>query len=226
MRAFAYIRVSGQSQVDGDGPERQRAAIRRFARENLGYTHDELPEYEDEGVSGTVDALSRPGFVEMIDYIKSVTDTEPACVVVERMDRLARDLIVQEMLLRECRTRGIHVYATDQGRVDDDANPSRTLIRQIFGAIAQWEKSVIVSKLKAARQRKKQATGRCEGVKPYGQLNPGEAVVVNLIRDMWDVFSARKIAEFLNEQGHCTRSGKPWNKSRVIHIYQQHIKHK
>jgi DNA invertase Pin-like site-specific DNA recombinase len=46
------------------------------------------------------------------------------------------------------------------------------LIRQVLGAVAQFEKAVIVSKLKAARMRKKRAEGRCEGRKPFG-AKPG-----------------------------------------------------
>jgi hypothetical protein len=43
--------------------------------------------------------------------------------------------------------------------------------------VAQFEKAVIVSKLKAARVRKRRATGRCEGRKPYYGTRPGEADV-------------------------------------------------
>ena len=45
-------------------------------------------------------------------------------------------------------------------------------MRQIFGAIAEYEKTMIVIKLRGARQRKKARTGRCEGRKPYGHY-PG-----------------------------------------------------
>ncbi len=45
-------------------------------------------------------------------------------------------------------------------------------MRQIFGAISEYEKSMIVIKLRGARQRKKARTGRCEG-----GHNPGECGV-------------------------------------------------
>jgi hypothetical protein len=47
--------------------------------------------------------------------------------------------------------------------------------------VAQFEKSVIVAKLRAARIRKRKATGRCEGRKPFG-TKPGEAETLALIR--------------------------------------------
>lgn len=52
-------------------------------------------------------------------------------------------------------------------------DPSRKLMRQIFGAIAEYEKTMIVLKLRGARVRMRARNGRCEGAKPYGEL-PGE----------------------------------------------------
>jgi DNA invertase Pin-like site-specific DNA recombinase len=83
---------------------------------------------------------------------------------------LAHDLIVGELILNQFRELGVRVIAADGGTeltVGDD-DPTRTLIRQVLGAVAQFEKAVIVSKLKAARVRQRRATGRCEGRKPYG----------------------------------------------------------
>ena len=89
-------------------------------------------------------------------------------VLVERADRLARDLIVGELILNQLRELGVKVIAADSGTelTAGDEDPTRTLIRQVLGAVAQFEKAVIVSKLKAARVRKRRAEGRCEGRKP------------------------------------------------------------
>lgn len=100
---------------------------------------------------------------------------------------------------------------TDLTAGDDD--PTRVLIRQVLGAVAQSEKSVIVAKLRAARLRQRRMNGRCEGRKPYG-TKPGEAAVLERMRQL-----ARKprrakrlsldaIAAQLNAEGLPTRSGK------------------
>jgi hypothetical protein len=60
-------------------------------------------------------------------------------------------------------------------------DPSRKLMRQIFGAIAEYEKTMIVLKLRGARQRARARDGRCEGAKPFGAL-PGEAEVLERIK--------------------------------------------
>ena len=49
------------------------------------------------------------------------------------------------------------------------------LMRQVFGAIAQYEKAMIVMKLRGARNRKKAKTGRCEGRKPVPAETEREA---------------------------------------------------
>jgi len=49
-------------------------------------------------------------------------------------------------------------------------DPTRKLMRQMMGAIADYEKSMIVLKLRGAPARKKARTGRCEGRKPMGTI--------------------------------------------------------
>ena len=92
--------------------------------------------------------------------------------------------------------------------------------------MAQFEKAVIVSKLKAARVRKRRAEGRCEGRKPFG-TRPGEAEVVVLIQKLrrkprgGERLSFAAIAERLNAEGHPTRTGKPWAPETVRGIVQR-----
>jgi hypothetical protein len=46
------------------------------------------------------------------------------------------------------------------------------LVRQVLGAIAQFEKTSLVAKLRAARDRKKAATGKCGGRRSYVEARP------------------------------------------------------
>ena len=54
-------------------------------------------------------------------------------------------------------------------------------MRQIFGAIAGYEKTMIVLKLRGARVRSRAKNGRCEGRKPFGYFE-GEAEVLARIK--------------------------------------------
>lgn len=219
---FAYIRVSGKSQVDGDGPDRQRDSIASFCKERFAI----LGERFERGVSGTVDAMERPEFSALIDEIecRRVNGEIIEGIVVERADRLARDLMVSELLLRECRTRSIKVFAADRGEAidlaSDASDPTQVLIRQILGALAQWEKTQLVMKLAKARAHKKAVTGRCEGRKPFG-FRPAERKVLDflnrldsVIPDLTDAARAR----MLNEAELFKRCGKPWNRVELFKL--------
>lgn len=210
--AFAYLRVSGKGQVDGHGFPRQRAAIDRFART---HRYEIVEEFRDEGVSGTLELDHRAGLAALFDRLASA---DVRVVVVERADRLARDLMVGEVILSRFRARGVRVVAADSGAdltVGDD-DPTRTLIRHVLGAVAQFEKSVLVQKLRAARDRASQQVGRrVEGRKAFGLL-PGEAdtairiAVLRRERRGRKPLSFKRIAVALNTEGRRTRSDIPW----------------
>ena len=108
-----------------------------------------MGEFRDEGVSGTKDLDDREGLSDLLARIRS---NGVRVVLVERADRLARDLIVGELILNQLRELGVKVIAADGGTelTAGDDDPTRTLIRQVLGAVAQFEKAVMVSKLKAA----------------------------------------------------------------------------
>lgn len=203
-KAFAYLRVSGKGQVDGDGFTRQLEAIRRYAAE-----HDIkiARVYRDEGVSGTKDLENRPAFVEMMTALHS---NGTKLVLVEKLDRLARDLMVQETIIGDLRKNGFELVSVMEPDLLQD-DPSRKLMRQIFGAIAEYEKTMIVLKLRGARARSRAKNGRCEGRKPFGYF-AGEAAALARIKALrGEGLGFDRIAARLNEEKISTRTGKPWH---------------
>jgi DNA invertase Pin-like site-specific DNA recombinase len=197
--AVAYLRVSGRGQIQGDGFPRQRAAIAAFAKQAGFHV---LEEYRDEGVSGARELDGRPGLAALLDRVES---NGVKLVLVERADRLARDLMVQEIILDQCKRVGVRVVAADGTDFSDD-DPTRTLIRQVLGAVAQFEKSVLVAKLRAARVRK----GVKVGVKPFG-FYTGERQTVERLQELVRAGKGEaRVAQILNSEGRPTRTGKPW----------------
>jgi len=177
MKIYGYVRVSGDEQKKKDGPQRQRDAITAFCTQNgmfrAGF-------FEDLGVSGTIEGMNRPALMSLITSAE--LDGVDA-IVVENMDRLARDLIVSEMIFRELKLRNIKLFAVNLGvqdQVSADADPSRKLIRQIFAAMAEFEKSSLVLKLRASRERIRREKGRCEGGPGYSDSKQGQ-IILNLI---------------------------------------------
>ena len=104
-KAYGYLRVSGKGQVDGDGFERQRLAIERYAK----LTSIEIVQfYEEKGISGTNDADDRPAWVEMMD---KVIHNGVRTVVIEKLDRLARGLMVQEHIIADLKRRKVEIVS-------------------------------------------------------------------------------------------------------------------
>lgn len=163
-KVFLYTRVSTQEQISGGGFARQQEVCQKFC-EARGW---EVLRIFEESVSGSDAFQDRPKLLEALTLAgQGVAEA----IVVERADRLARDLVISELFLREARNLRVEVYASDYGDelVNAGGDETRVLIRQILSALAQFDKSQIVKKLQAGRRRKKQETGApCGGPKTYG----------------------------------------------------------
>jgi DNA invertase Pin-like site-specific DNA recombinase len=70
-------------------------------------------------------------------------------IVVETANRFARDLMVQEVGYAMLKERGIELIATDKPDAFLDDTPTAVLIRQVLGAVSQFETAMLVSKLRA-----------------------------------------------------------------------------
>ena len=216
--ADAYLRVSTESQVDGYGLDNQRADVERAAAaDGVTIRHWHI----EEGVSGAIE--DRPALADAID-------AEAGTLYIPRLDRLARDLIVQESILRDLWRRDVDVRPAAEAerpycQPDDQSDPSRTLIRQMLGAVAQYERSMIAARLKAGRRRKLAETGYAGGPEPYALTNADEKRIIRSIhcarqdRARW-----RDIVDALNDMGDRRRNGKPWTIGAASEIYQGWLK--
>ena len=221
IKAYAYTRVSGAAQVEGDGLRRQEAAIKRYAKAN-GYEVAAI--FREEGVSGTVE--DRPALARlMVDLEENGHGIKT--VLIEKLDRLARDLMVQEAIIRDFQRHGYSLVSTMEGPDLAADDGTRKLIRQIFGAVAEYDKTMLVAKLRAARDRKRKAEGRCEGPKPYGQ-DKHEQLVVRRIRRMRrkgrdgkPTMTLKGICDKLNAEGIPTRQGKQWTPTQIHNVLKR-----
>ena len=210
-KAFAYLRVSGMGQVDGDGFTRQSEAIARYASAS---GLDIVQTFHEEGVSGAKDLEHRPALQDLLIGI----DTDNVRVVlIEKLDRLARDLMVQETILGDLRKRGITVISVMEPDLCSD-DPSRKLMRQIFGAIAEYDKAMIVLKLRGARQRMKAKEGRCEGAKAFGTSDAQRPTVERILTLRSAGMAVDTIADTLNAEGLKSKSGGKWYGSSVRNV--------
>jgi DNA invertase Pin-like site-specific DNA recombinase len=210
-KAFGYLRVSSEGQIEGDGFPRQKTAISKWAETNNVKI---VRWFEERGVSGTM--LERPALSAMM---VALMGNGVRVVVVEKLDRIARDQMVQESIIQSLLKNGFELVSAGPGEENLCGNdPGRKLMRTIMGAIAEYDKQMIVLKLRASRQRMKVKTGRCEGQKPYGTRN-GERAIVERMKSLkiegqnWETIAAR-----LNADGIKTRSNGRWFPATVRKI--------
>ena len=211
--AFAYLRVSSKGQLNGHGFARQSETISAFATAN-GYTIEQT--YRD-AFTGT--EADRPEFTQMVAAILS---NGVRHILIESLDRLARDVMVQSLLLAKLAQHEITLINCVTGEdvtasLSDD--PMRRALIQIQSVFSELEKSRLVSKLRRAREAKKQATGKCEGRKPFGE-KLGEREAVDLMRLLrrkrgGKRMSYAKLAAELNQRGVPTRTGTVWHTTTV-----------
>jgi len=221
-KAASYLRCSGLGQVGGDTWARQTAAIAKYAKQHGFQVVDE---FRDAGVSGTKDLDNRPGLAALLGQVES---NGVKIVLVENATRLARDLMVGEVILQQLTNAGCQVIAADSGTdlTADSDDPTRRLIRQVLGAVAEFDRRVTVMKLRAARERKRSRGERCEGRKPFGtQL--GEQETIARIRDLRRKppsgrrRSLQQVCDALNAEGRPTRCGKPWTRQVVNRLLRR-----
>lgn len=221
--ALAYVRVSGKTQVYGLGFQRQEELIHEFAT-SAGFV---IAEIFREDISGTVGMDNRPQFQAML---ARAHDTGVKTIVVEGMDRLAREFTVQDVIVTYLAARGMALYAARTGENVVEAmqaDPMRRAMAQIQAVFAELEKNMQLLRMNRARDAIR-ATGRkCGGRRGLHETKHGQEII-RLIRSMRRLTPGQRrlpyamIAQQLNEAGHRTLSGKPWTAKNVENVCVRH----
>jgi DNA invertase Pin-like site-specific DNA recombinase len=204
--AVCYLRTSSAANVgsDKDSDRRQREAVQAFAKRN-GY--EVVDEFYDAAVSGADAIDTRPGFAAMLKRIEA---NGVRTIIVETASRFARDLMVQEVGHARLRERGIDLIATDNPSSFIDDTPTAKLVRQVLGAISEFDKAMTVAKLRGARERKRREAGKCEGRKSHAERNPELVALVRQLRRRRPKGGQRSLRQisvelaarsFINERG-------------------------
>lgn len=228
-----YLRVSGTSQIGGDGPQRQRKACEEYAAKNgLRIAFEAF----DAGVSGTTDLEDREELPHLFDYI---IKNKIKVVLTESSQRLSRRLMVSEIILQKFADLQCKVYEANSGielTADDGeggADETRVLVRQVLAAIHQFQKSMDVKKLRSARKRIREREGKCEGRKAL-QSTPEGWVTVRYMQQLrrkpkqtgtkkTKGMTYEAIAKQLNDQFITTVEGKKWTGPNVSNVLNREL---
>jgi len=210
--AIGYTRTSSAANVgeDKDSVVRQRKAIQTYAN-CAGYRI--VAWFDDPAVKGADTIDARPGFMAALEMIAG---NGVCTIIVETANRFARDLIVQETGWKRLHVDGVALIAADSPDQFVDETPTAVLIRQILGAVAQFDKAMTVAKLRGARERKRRKTGgKVEGRKSYAEANPNVVELAHQLSKQRPRLSLRGISAALASRGFTTPRGLPSSASAV-----------
>lgn len=138
MSVYSYIRVS--TLHHDQTTENQRKAIL-----DAGFTVDEF--FSENGVSGTIPALERPAFKEMMKVLCQ-GDTV-ICTMVDRLGRDAADIL---NTINEFKKLGVRVRVLQFDGVDVTSTTGKLIIT-VMAALAEMEKNLLIERTKSGLAR-------------------------------------------------------------------------
>lgn len=144
MRAGLYIRVS--TSAGNQTTLNQRRELEAYVERQSGWEIAGV--YDDSGVSGA--QTERPALNRML---KDAAAGKLGVVVVWKIDRLARSVVHLLQVLQQLKASGVGFVATTQ-QIDTTTAYGR-MVLTFLGAVAEFERSLIVERVKAGLSRAK-----------------------------------------------------------------------
>lgn len=146
---------------------------------------------------------------------------EADCLVVSRLDRLARDFVLQELLVNRLRERGKPIRSVMEPDIETDTDdPTKVLIRQIIGAIGQYERASIRGRMQAGKLVNAARGGYVGGQPGYGHRaentelaeEAADREIVQMVLALREAgASYRQICVALTDAGFTPRRAAEWH---------------
>jgi len=146
-RAAFYTRVSTMDQTILN----QQLELRKVA-EQKGW--DVMAEYSDEGISGRHSRYDRPGLDSMLMAVERGDIDIVVAWSVDRLGRSVQDLVTMLTLMHEHK---VDLYLHQQQI--DTRTPAGKAMFQMMGVFAEFERAMIVDRIRAGMERKRQQGG-------------------------------------------------------------------
>jgi DNA invertase Pin-like site-specific DNA recombinase len=230
MRVVGYMRVSSKNrEQQAESRPAQEKAIRSWCRSN---GHKLVGLFVDDGVSGANGLRDRNGLPDALNAIRA---GQADALVVRELDRLSRDLIVQETILAELwairpDVEMLSTRAEEQrncSRSDDPEEFERKYMRRQLGLVAELVRDLTVARLRRGKRAKAERGGFTGGSTPFGWRSQdkelvedeGEQATLARIRELHGQdLSLRAIAAGLHAEGHQPRRGQRWHPNTLARI--------
>ncbi|MEM4066950.1 MAG: recombinase family protein [Candidatus Micrarchaeaceae archaeon] len=142
VRNVAYLRVSKKE----ENLENQRNAIKNFANEELMW-------YEDT-MSGSVPAMQRNSFKEMMDYIEKM---HPEKLYTYEISRLGRSMVETLSVIQDLEKKNVLVIPVSEKErwLATTDRSVRNLIMAIFSWVAEREREMLIERTRNGLERAK-----------------------------------------------------------------------
>ena len=222
-KIIGYCRVSTDNQKDEGTIDIQRQALKEYAELK---DYELVKTFDDEGVSGGLE--DRAGLAEMFSFLEDKENKEVEAVLIFKLDRLARDLYIQEHLIKKLESLGKGIISTKEADLDSD-DPMRKAFRQFMGIVSELEKAFITMRLSGGRISKiKTKSLYAGGGVALGYTSKDKDLVIDekQAETIKRIFKMKRhqrkglieIARVLNEQGIPTARGGEWHAGTIKYI--------
>ena len=141
MKVAIYVRVSTRKQDETN----QIPRLREIAK-NRGF--EVYREYSDE--ASAKDA-NRPGWK---DLMQDASEHRFDAILVTKLDRMMRPLVQLNITMDNLKTYNVKLICADMGEIDP-TTPMGKVQMQIIGAIAEWEREIIVQRTREGIEARK-----------------------------------------------------------------------
>ncbi len=220
-----YARTSTEEQKEKETIQSQISALETEIRKSGEAL---AAKYIDDGHSGAV--LDRPALDQLRVDASGKLFTK---LYIYSPDRLARDLMLQLLIVKELKKHGIEIVFLSQKFSD---SPSDQLLFQMLGAISQFERAQILERTRRGKIHKARCGIWIGGVAKFGykytpktdtvpsqyEIDPEEIKAVRQLFQIFNlpsVFGMRTLAKELYSRGIKNRSGNTkWAKSSLSKI--------
>src|SRR5580700_562370 len=157
-RAVLYARVSTEEQREGQTIQSQIGELERFIQDKAWTL---VGVYKDEGWSGSV--LARPELDRLRDdAARGLFE----CVLINDVDRLARDITHLGVIKRDLEKQGLRVVFR---KLPGDQSPAHNLLVNILGSFAEFERELIADRTRRGKRHKVETRQQFVGcLPPYG----------------------------------------------------------
>ncbi|HDR9208636.1 TPA: recombinase family protein [Burkholderia vietnamiensis] len=176
-RTFAYLRVSTADQDTTN--QAQEITSSGFAVE----AHRMIAET----VSGSTPALSRPAFAKLLERME-----RGDVLVVTKIDRLGRDAMDIRATVDRLAEGGIRVHCLALGGADLTSAAGK-MVMTVIGAMAEFERDLIIERTNAGLAKAKAAGGRL-GRKPSSVHSDAEAIRA-------EIAEGKSVAQIAKDRG-------------------------